>query len=421
MTLQTDVWNRQAPMDTRVTLGEDGYIRLSVGRNEPLPSLIIAGDLCPMGQSERLLGNSQAGRLFDGITPLLQTADLSIVNLECPLTRQTKPIIKSGPHLRADPACAKGIRSAGFDIVSLSNNHILDMGAAGLKDTLIACTGAGLRTVGAGVNLVDATQPLVVDIQGTRVAILAFTENEFSIATSCSAGAWPVDPIDNTFQIRQVAPNADFVLVLLHGGNEHYALPNPGMVKLCRYLVDLGADAVVCNHVHAPSGIEIYERAPIIYSTGNLLFEWENQPAQWYKGYLTKLFIQPGAVAAVKLIPYWQSKDQPGVALMNHSEQREFFAHLSELAAVIADPAALRKEWDLFVRSKRIQYLSLILGLNRAERQMLRLGIGPFGRLGRSDGPGLLNLFTCESHRDLMISLLSSEFLPQEHRSDGQL
>jgi poly-gamma-glutamate synthesis protein (capsule biosynthesis protein) len=283
-----------------------------------------------------------------------------------------------------------------------------------LADTVAACTNAGLETVGVGESLAQATRPLWIEVKGIRLAILAFAENEFSIATPHSSGAWPVDPVNNFYQIKQAKQEAEFVLVMLHGGNEYYELPSPCMVKLCRYFVDVGADAVVCNHVHVPGGIEVYHGVPIVYSTGNFLFEGESKVDEWHQGFLVKLAIQPGAVVALQLIPYWQFKDQVGVRLMSHAEQGQFFAHLSEISSVIADPVALEEKWDRFVRSKRVQYLSSVLGLNRVERRLLRSGVWPFWRLRRSAGARLLNLFTCESHRDAMTSLLTSEFLTAE-------
>ena len=390
---------------------ENGYIRLLLEENNSLPSIIVAGDLCPMGKSEEFLSTSQVEWLFPGVIQTLQRADLAIVNLECPLTHHTTPIVKSGPHLKANPACAKGIRSAGFDVVSLANNHILDMGGKGLADTVAACTNAGLKTIGVGENLAKATCPLWIDVRSLKVAILAFAENEFSIATRHTPGAWPVDPLSNYYQIKQAKQKADFVLVLLHGGNEYYELPSPNLIKLCRYYVDLGVNAVICNHIHVPGCIEIYDGVPIIYSSGNFLFEANDAVDGWYKGFLVKLSIQSNAVVGIRLIPYWQSKDQVGVKLMEQSEQRQFLNHIFEISSLLADPAELVKKWDLFVNSKRIQYLSAVLGLNKVERQLLKFGIWPSWRLKRSARAGLLNLFTCEAHRDVMISLLSSEFM----------
>ena len=401
-------------MDTNIAINGDGYIRLLSGEDLPLPSIIIAGDLCPSGQSEKLLSTNQVEQLFTEIVPVLQTADLSIANLECPLTHQMSPIVKSGPHLWADPACAEGIRSAGFKVVSLANNHILDMGREGLADTIVACTDAGLKTVGAGENLAQATRPLLIDIKGIRIAILAFAENEFSIATQHSYGAWPVDPVTNYYQIKQAKQKAEFVLVMLHGGNEYYELPNPNMVKLCRYFVELGANAVICNHVHVPGGIEIYEGTPIIYSTGNFLFEGENEVDGWYKGFLVKLEIQPNAVVRVQLIPYWQSKNMVGVTLMDQEERQLIFSDISNLSTIIADSTLLTKHWNQFVQSKREQYFNSLLNLSKVERKMLRFGIWPFWRLKRSNGSRLLNLFSCEAHHDLVVSLLSTEFRRNE-------
>jgi hypothetical protein len=398
-------------MELQAAMDKDGYIRLSSGEeDQQSASIIIAGDLCPIGESVKLLSNGQTEQLFPEITQELQKAELAIANLECPLTRQMKPIIKSGPHLRADPTCAGGIRKAGFDVVSLANNHIMDMGETGFADTIAACIEAGLKTVGAGENLARATRPLWVEVKGMRVAILAFAENEFSIATTDSAGACPVDPINNFYQITQAKQEAEFVLVMVHGGNEYYELPSPSLVRLCRYFVDLGAHAVICNHVHVPGGMEIYEGVPIVYSSGNFLFEWENEIEGWYKGFLVKLIIHPGEVAAIQLIPYWQSKNRAGVTLMDQGEKRQFLADVANLSKVIADPAELIEKWDQFVQSKREQYLSSLFNLSKVERKMLKSGVWPFWRLNRSDGARLLNLFACESHHNVVVSLLTTEF-----------
>jgi poly-gamma-glutamate synthesis protein (capsule biosynthesis protein) len=172
----------------------------------------------------------------------------------------------------------------------------------------------------------------------------------------------------------------------------------------------LGANAVLCNHVHVPGGFEIYEGVPIIYSSGNFLFEGENEVDGWYKGFLVKLTIQPGAVVAVQLIPYWQSKNRVGVTLMDQSDQRRFLANIENLSMIIADSTMLAEKWNQFVQSKREQYFNSILNLSKAERKMLRFGIWPFWRLKRTDGIRLLNLFACEAHHNVVVSLLSTEF-----------
>ena len=102
------------------------------------------------------------------------------MNLECPLTIHETPIPKTGPNLRAHPDCARELKQTGIDVVTLANNHILDMGERGLFDTVDCCEEGGLKTVEAGKNIEEATKPLIVTVNDLRVAILNFAENEWS-------------------------------------------------------------------------------------------------------------------------------------------------------------------------------------------------------------------------------------------------
>jgi len=374
-------------------------------------SIIIAGDLCPMGRSEEFFKIGNIEKLFSGILPTVRDSDLSIVNLECPLTKQWSPILKYGPHLRADPSCAKSIYEAGFNIVSLANNHILDMGEKGLIDTLAACNDAGLLSVGAGINLDHASELLYLEVKNKRIAILSVTEHEFSIAKTNSPGACPLDLINIFYQIKEAQQRSDFILVIVHCGNEYFELPSPGIVKKCHYLVDLGVNAIVCNHVHVPGGMEIYKDTPIIYFNGNFLFESDNEPDEWYKGFLVKFLISPITGTTVELVPYQQSKNDIGITLMDERERQLFLNNVSNLSNIISCPEDLLQKWMAFVNSKQIFYLSMLLNLSKVERKLLQFGLWPFWRLKRSDGIRLLNLFTCESHQELIISLLSEKFL----------
>lgn len=380
-----------------------GRISLEGENSGPLVSLVVAGDLCPAGRPETLLAHGRAAEVWGDLPDLLAAADLSMVNLECPLTNSNTPIAKSGPHLRADPRCAVGIRAGGFDVVTLANNHILDMGERGLLDTLATCREAGLHVVGAGRNLAEATTPLFLEINGIRLAILALAEHEFSIATPQKAGAWPLDVIDNYYQITQVRQKADFVLVLLHGGNEYYPLPGPRLVKTCRYLVDLGTNAVICHHTHVASGLEVYRRAPIIYGTGNFLFDCrEPRTREWYMGYLVKLDIQPNRVTATQLLPYWQCQEQPSVQQMNAIESKIHLDRIADLSTVIGNPGRLEEEWTRMCSSQAPSVLAAVFSLSRFERLLVRHGIMPRWRFDERHLRRGLNYIACESLRSVL-------------------
>jgi poly-gamma-glutamate synthesis protein (capsule biosynthesis protein) len=243
-----------------------------------------------------------------------------------------------------------------------------------------------------------------------RVAILAVAEGEFSVAREDSAGVWPLDPIDNYHQIREAKEQADFVLVIFHGGVEFYSLPSPDMVKTCRFFVDAGADSVICHHIHVPSGMEIYQGAPIIYSTGNFLFDWPSKiPPQGYLGYLVSLEIQAHSVIRVRLIPYRQRKDTSDIMRMSEPEKEDFLAEIAELSAIILDKDRLRQEFINFSQSKRIRYLSVVLSLSEFEIRLLKRGIWPFWRTDIIRFARLKNQFTCRAHYNMMVSIMDAE------------
>ena len=376
-----------------------------------MAEIAVTGDLCPMGRTEDLFLSRQPMTIWGGIIADLQSCDLRISNLECPLTNCLSPIAKHGPVLSASPACAEQIRAGGFDVLTLANNHIMDMGQPGLVDTLEACNAAGLKTVGAGCNLKEACRPLLVEIKRMRIAILAFAEHEFNIASEDAAGACPLDIIDNYRQIQEAKAQADFVLIALHGGNEYYPLPRPGLVKTCRFFVDSGANVVVCHHSHVPAGVEVYQNAPIFYGTGNLLFDYpEKRPSAWYTGYLVRMSIQPQTVTSFRLVPYFQFGDTPGIRRMPREHADIFLREIARLSSIVADSQQLEREWQAFCRGKEHEYMSGLLSRHKIEGRLFRLF--PFLRkswLTQSRVNLILNLVRCESHQEVLIEILSQQ------------
>lgn len=368
--------------------------------------LLVAGDLCARGRVAEFLTRQEAGNPWRDIREVTESHDLCVVNLETPLTHSDTPIAKSGPHLRAEPGCAFGIRAGGFTVATLANNHILDMGERGLIDTLQACHAAGLNTVGAGRDLAEAARPLVVRLNGLSVAILTFAEHEFSIATDSSAGAWPLDIIDNHQQISAAREEADFVLVILHGGNEGYPLPSPRLAKTCRFFADSGADAIVCHHAHISSGTEVWHGVPIMYGTGNFLFDSEPpQPESWYKGYMVSFEIRRHRVDHFELIPYVQCREEAGVRLLDSNEAESFRKELEQLSEVISDPDRLESSWQKFCNHRQRESMTKLLSMNRVLDVLLSRNLIPL-RLFKRRFPVMLNLLRCQAHHDVLIETL---------------
>ena len=151
--------------------------------------ITILGDVCPTVDTQERFQTADVQGLFGDLLPALQSSDLVVANLECALTDTPHPIDKAGPVLHAPVQCIKALRDAGVRVLSLANNHIRDCGTQGVLSTLQACHDADISTVGAGPSLADAQQPLVLEVAGQKVGIIAFAEHEFNFATRQRAGA----------------------------------------------------------------------------------------------------------------------------------------------------------------------------------------------------------------------------------------
>jgi len=255
--------------------------------------IIIGGDICPIGRNLPLFIAGEASGCFRDLLCAFKAADLSVANLECPLIEQPTPIRKTGPVMGVESACIEGLLASGIQVVGLANNHILDHGAAGLENTLRVCARAGIRTFGAGRNLAEAREILVVTAGSVRVGLLGLAEEEWSIATENSPGANPLDLIDCVRNITRRRESFDFLIVLLHGGSEGYQFPSPRLREVCRFLIEQGAGMVVCQHSHAAGCYESYSGGHIIYGQGNLIFDSAERNRVWEEGFLIQLSISP--------------------------------------------------------------------------------------------------------------------------------
>ncbi len=134
-----------------------------------MAKIIIGSDLCPTKYDEKVFISGDAHLLLNDIIDIFNSADLRIVNLECPLTDFNSPIVKSGPALRAPSKCINGIKAMNVDIAVLANNHILDQGESGVINTINLCKNIGIKTIGAGNNAEEAASWLFVNIDGQNI------------------------------------------------------------------------------------------------------------------------------------------------------------------------------------------------------------------------------------------------------------
>lgn len=369
-------------------------------------NLLIVGDFCPRDRVESLIGEGKYDEVLAELKSYTTSVDLAIVNLEAPVVESCNatPIEKSGPNLRCTSKAVDALKYAGFNMVTLANNHLYDFGQEGLKDTLIACRKVNLAMVGAGMDLIEASKTNYQRVNGKILAIINCCEHEFSIATETTGGCNPLNPIQQYYAIQEARQKADYIIVIVHGGHEHYQLPSPRMKQTYRFFVDAGADAVINHHQHCYSGYEVYQGKPIFYGLGNFCFDRKTQRNSfWNEGYMVKLTMDFGLIL-FELIPYVQGNEEPGVSVI--TEKSSFEDSIKKLNEIIADDKRLREEHQHWMTKTSKAYLTAL------EPYSSRISVGLFVRglfpsfLTKRKKCRLLNLLECESHLERIIHSL---------------
>ena len=241
--------------------------------------LLFVGDVMLDDGPGRLI--SRGGDPLAAFAPLLQDADYTIGNLECPIATQGKALNSKIFSFRADPRVLSVLKGR-FDALAVANNHSGDYGQAAFLETLDHLAGQGVATFGGGRNLQEAHQPLWIVRHGLRIAVLAY--NEFK-PRSFEAGAdWPGIAWSEDSQVvadirAARAAGADLVIPFMHWGWEREAQPSERQRQLARTMIDGGADLIVGGHPHVTQTVEYYRGKLIVYSLGNFVFDGFAEPA----------------------------------------------------------------------------------------------------------------------------------------------
>lgn len=374
--------------------------------------ILVAGDYCPIGRTERYLREADYDALFNGFDELLKGVDYGIVNFECPVTRSNTRIRKTGPCIKTENLNSlHALRFAGFNLLTLANNHIQDYSGAGVLDTIEFAKASGFDIVGAGENNVAASQPFITVIKGIKIGFINIAENEFCAATATQPGANTFDFIATTTVIQELKGTVDKIILLYHGGREHYQLPTPQQRRRLRYFIDSGVDAIVAHHTHCVSGYEFYNKKPIVYSLGNFIFDYKKkyQKGIWTEGMSVLLSLEnKDADFELELIPHLQGRESNStLVLLEGDEKSIFLEKVNNLSAKILDDALFFDEWQHYVATQKNFYLSSLYIKNFFFRALFIKGVLPFTWLKSRHTLLALNLTRCETHSEILQEILN--------------
>ena len=275
-TATTSTSNRAAADSSLFTLHSSLNNTLHSSLNDTVEVLFTGDILLDRGVRQRI-EHIGVERLFSkGIDSLFRQSDYVVGNLECPATKTIQPNFKKFVF-RAEPEWLSTLREHHVTHLNLANNHSIDQGRAGLVDTWQNIRKAGIVPVGAGNNLEEAIQPVLICDNPRPVWLFASLrltlENYSFLPDKPCVSQESVDSLcQRIIRLRQSQPEA-YIIVSLHWGGEHTLKPVPQQRKEARQLIDAGADVLICHHTHTLQTIEDYNGHRIYYSIGNFIFD----------------------------------------------------------------------------------------------------------------------------------------------------
>jgi poly-gamma-glutamate synthesis protein (capsule biosynthesis protein) len=254
---------------------------------------------------------------FENTADFLKQFDFTVGNLECVVTAVPGVKIDKGINFKADPIGFKRLQAAGFDLVSVANNHSGDYGPDAFADMLRHLPDYNIKYVGGGFNLDEAYAPAILQKPGTRIGFVAACDIEphtFQAGVNLAGDLW-LDANALQKLVPQARPTCDFLIVFTHWGTEYVTTVNDNQTQLARLAIDLGADLVVGCHPHIIQPYELYKGKLIVYSLGNFVFD--RMPGQLAFGNVLTLTLQGSKLLTWKLVETQINFDTSSPHLVN--------------------------------------------------------------------------------------------------------
>lgn len=246
-------------------------------QNADTLNILFTGDILLDRGVRQVIEHHGVDHLFsDGIDSVFHSAQLVVGNLECPATKIEAPVFKRF-IFRGEPEWLDTLQRHGYTHLNLANNHSIDQGREGLLDTKRNILAAGMMPIGAGENMNEAVQPVLLAEHPRKVWLVASLrlalENYAYLPDKPCVSQEPMDSLlERVNRLRRTDSTA-VIIVSLHWGGEHTLQPVPSQRLEAHQLIRAGADVLICHHTHTLQTIEEFQGKKIYYSIGNFIFD----------------------------------------------------------------------------------------------------------------------------------------------------
>lgn len=280
-----------------------------VAKEIPQPSittLIAVGDIMPGRTVEtKILKYDDWSYPFKETYQITSTGDIVFGNLESPLTEGV-PTPAGEMIFRTDPKIIEGLKFGGFNVLSIANNHIKNQNTDGIINTIKVLDEANVKHTGAGENITQAKQPVILEVNDLKFGVLAYLESSL-VPNSYGAGennsGSPFMDITGLKEdINKLKEEADIIIISMHAGTEYTDKPNQKQIDFAHTAIDVGANLVIGHHPHVVQPIEHYKDGLILYSLGNFIFDqmWSEETRE---GVVAKITFYDTEIEELELIP----------------------------------------------------------------------------------------------------------------------
>ena len=301
-------------------------------------SFTTTGDLIFWREVAEYIDMNGGASAMAGIADLIDDADVTIADLESPLSdNDSVPLPQKDVYIIGRPEALEGMINAGIDVVSLANNHIMDYSGPALEDTIKALDKAGILHAGAGMTEAEADAVLELEVNGASIAFISWTDivphNFIAFGEAPGVASARLNMDSACSRIRKAKETHDIVIVAIHWGIEYEDYISDEIQRTpAHQFVEAGADIILGNHPHVPEGIEFYQGSLIAYAHGNCVFRQDPAKGYTHESYLMDFTVTQDGISDLVVTPLYLSEEYGIPGLAQGEQAQSTLTRLAEIS-----------------------------------------------------------------------------------------
>jgi len=308
----------------------------------------ITSDWSPILDDVSNLMIERKEKYYGNLLRYFKKGDLNITNLETVIDTKRIAFSKNALRFINKPKVLSSLKSIDTHLVCLANNHIMDNGNIGLKNTIKNLKRYKISHVGAEFSQEQIYKPFIFKKHNQKIAVINTSEGEEANEKyNNHIGASDIESYRVIDQIRSYKSKGYLVILIAHAGVEYIPAPPPYIKDIYKNFVEEGVDLVIGHHPHVLQGFEIYKNIPIFYSLGNFTMWKQNLRKNCYHSYFLNIEIQNNAILNINLVPFQINKNG-----LNLIPKNDFVKKIIELNSFLPKS---KKIWKEFVYRKNFK------------------------------------------------------------------